>query len=141
MAEPIIQREALLDRLTAEQADRGYLSDEFLSGLAVQAGLSVGQVYGVATFYGFLSTKPQGRHIIRVCRSVPCCLKDAEKIIDWLDEELGIGPGQTTPDGRFTLEPVNCIGTCDQAPAMLLGDRVFGHLTRDRISVLLRSLK
>jgi len=96
-------------------------------------------VYGVTTFYSFLSTWPLGRHVIRICKSVPCCMKDAERLIEWVGKELGIGPGETTPDGRFTLTRTNCIGACDQAPAMLIGNEMYGQLTPDRISAILKS--
>jgi NADH-quinone oxidoreductase subunit E len=122
-----------------EQAKSGYISEDAIVALAESLGLTVSDVYGVTTFYSFLSTKPLGRNVIRICKSVPCRLKDAEMMIDWIGQELGIAPGQTTPDGRFTFELTNCIGACDQAPAMLINDEVYGELTREKISEILRS--
>lgn len=139
MASQNTSRDALLDKIKEEQLAQGFVSQEFMTGLAEAAGVSVGEVYGVTTFYGFLSTEPQGKHVIRVCKSVPCCLKDAEKVIAWIAEELGIEPGQTTPDQRFTFELTNCIGACDAAPAMLIDDQVFGDLTREKTADVLRS--
>jgi NADH-quinone oxidoreductase subunit E len=133
------KREALLAMIKEEQATSGYLSKDAMARLSGALGVTLGDVYGVTTFYSFLSTWPLGRHVIRICKSVPCCMKDAERLIEWFGKELGIGPGETTPDGRFTLTLTNCIGACDQAPAMLIGDEMYGQLTPDRISAILKS--
>ena len=132
-------RDTLLDIIKDEQLKAGHVSEAFIAATAQTMGLSVGEVYGITTFYSFLSTKPAGKHIIRVCKSVPCCMKDAEMIIDWINTELAIDPGETTANGRFSFELVNCIGACDLAPAMLVNDKVYGHLTREKISEILKS--
>jgi NADH:ubiquinone oxidoreductase subunit E len=132
-------REALLGMIQEEQAKTGHLSKDAMVRVAETLGLTVGDVYGVTTFYSFLSTWPLGRHVIRVCKSVPCCMKDAERLIGWIGKELGINPEETTADGRFTLTLTNCIGACDQAPAMLIDDEVYGQLTPERISEILKS--
>jgi NADH-quinone oxidoreductase subunit E len=132
-------RDALLGMIKREQHSSGYVSEKSIAGMAKALDLSVGEVYGVTTFYSFLSTKPLGKHVIRVCKSVPCCMKDAEMIIDWINAELDIQPGETTSDGRFSFEMTNCIGACDTAPAMLIDDNVYGHLTREKISEILKS--
>lgn len=132
-------RDGLLRMIKEEQAKSGYISENAIVTLAKALGMTVSDVYGVATFYSFLSTKPSGRNVIRICKSVPCCLKDAQIIIGWLGKELGIAPGETTPDGRFTLELTNCIGACDQAPAMMINDEIYGQLTRVKISEILKS--
>ena len=133
------EREALLAMIKEEQATSGYLSKDAMARVSGALGVTLGDVYGVTTFYSFLSTWPLGRHVIRICKSVPCCMKDAERLIAWIGKELGIGLGETTPDGRFTLTLTNCIGACDQAPAMLIGDEMYGQLTPDRISAILKS--
>jgi len=132
-------REALLGMIQEEQAKTGHLSKDAMVRVAETLGLTVRDVYGVTTFYSFLSTWPLGRHVIRVCKSVPCCMKDAERLIGWVGKELGINPEETTADGRFTLTLTNCIGACDQAPAMLIDDEVYGQLTPERISEILKS--
>jgi NADH-quinone oxidoreductase E subunit len=132
-------RDALLEMLKQEQLHSGYVSEKSITNLAKTLGLTLSEVYGVATFYSFLSTKPTGKHVIRVCKSVPCCMKDAEMVIAWIDAELNLQPGETTPDGRFSFEMTNCIGACDTAPAMLVDDAVYGHLTREKISEILKS--
>ena len=133
------KREALLGVIKEEHAKSGYLSKGAMVEVSEALGVTVGDVYGVTTFYSFLSTWPLGRHVIRVCKSVPCCMKDAEMLIQWLGKELGINPEETTADGRFTLTLTNCIGACDQAPAMLIDDEVYGQLTPERISEILKS--
>lgn len=135
----VFKRDDLLTRLTEEQRTRGYLSEEFLASLAQSLGISVGEVYGVATFYAFLSVTPQGKHVIRACRSVPCHLKGSEKVASWIADYLEIGDGETTPDGRFTFELINCLGACDQGPAMLIDDRVYGDLNREKVADILKS--
>jgi len=139
MAKKNRDRDILLGMIKAEQLNSGYVSEEFMVSVAKNLGLSVGEVYGVATFYSFISTKPLGKHVIRVCKSLPCCMQDAELVIAWITAELEINPGETTADGRFSFELTNCIGTCDVAPAMLIDDQVFGHLTREKISEILKS--
>ena len=141
MGAQVSGRDVLLRMIKEEQAKSGYISEDAIGNIAESLGLTVSDVYGVTTFYSFLSTKPLGRHVIRICKSVPCCLKDAEMMIDWIGEELGIAPGETTPDGRFTFELTNCIGACDQAPAMLINDEVYGQLTREKISEILKSFE
>lgn len=134
-------REKLLGLLKARQRESGYISEEDFAELADSLGVPLGEVYGVATFYAFLSTKPKGRHVIRICRSLPCYMKNAPMIIDSVEKVIGIRPGDTTPDGRFSFELTNCIGACDQAPAMLLDDKVYGDLTPGKISEILESHK
>ena len=132
-------RESLLGMIKGEQAKSGCVSEGAMLRMAESLGVSVGDVYGVTTFYSFLSTEPVGRHVIRICKSVPCLLQNAEMIIKCIEKELDIGPGETTSDGRFSFELTNCIGACDQAPAMLIDDEVYGHLIPERISEILRS--
>jgi NADH-quinone oxidoreductase subunit E len=133
------RRDSLLGMIKEAQARSGFVSEEAISDMAASLGLCVSDVYGVATFYSFVSTRPLGRHIIRICKSVPCCMKEAETLARWIGKELGIGPGETTADGRFSFELTNCIGACDQAPAMLIDDEVYGRLTSERISEILTS--
>ncbi len=133
------ERKSLLGMIKGEQEISGFVSDAAISGMAESLSLSVSDVYGVATFYSFVSTSALGRHVIRICKSVPCHLQDAEMIIKAIEKTLSISPGETTGDGRFSFELTNCIGACDQAPAMLVDDEVHGHLTPEKISEILRS--
>lgn len=132
-------REALLSLLLEEQNCSGFVSRDFMEGVSKKLEMSLGEVYGVASFYSFLTTKPLGKNVIRVCKSVPCYFKHSEMIVKCLEAELRIHAGETTSDGRFTLELTNCIGACDRAPAMLINDDVYGDLTPERIRAILRS--
>ena len=131
--------EQLLVLLEEEQNKCGCVSEGFLSEVAESLNLPVSEVYGVASFYSFLSIKPLGRNVIRICKSVPCYLKNAEMIIESVKKEIGIVPGETTADKRFSFELTNCIGACDKAPAMLVNHDVHGGLSPEEISRILRS--
>ena len=130
-------REYLLALLQEEQEKTGHISEQFIEQTAKSSGLAVSEVYGVATFYHLLSTRPLGRNVIRVCKCVPCYLKNSQLVLETIQEKLGIAPGETTPDGRFSLLLTNCIGACDQAPAMLLNHDLHGSLSPDKITKIL----
>lgn len=134
-----MENNKLLNMIKEEQAENGYLSDGAIARMAQTLNLSIAHVYGVTTFYSFLSTEPLGRHVIRICKSVPCCLKNGEMMVNAIQEILGIGPGETSADGRFTLFLTNCIGACDQAPAMLVDDILYGDLSTKKIGEILQS--
>ncbi len=127
----------LLVLLEETQNKSGYLSPELLTELAKNLCLTISDVYGVATFYSFLSTKTLGRNVIRVCQSLPCYLKNSQPIINCVEREIGIKPGETTPDGRFSFQLTNCIGACDKAPAMMINHDVYGDLTPGKIAKVL----
>ena len=129
----------LLVALKEAQAKFGYLSPALMIELARSLDVPVNEVYGVASFYSFLNIKPLGRNIIRICRSVPCYLKENHAIIETVEREIGIKPGETSPDSRFSFELTNCIGLCDRAPAMLVNGDVHVDLTPSKISQILRS--
>jgi NADH-quinone oxidoreductase subunit E len=133
--------ENLLLTLKEAQARFGYLPREFIVELAGSLHVPVNDVYGVASFYSFLAIKPLGRHIIRICKSLPCYLNGCQLIIETLEKEIGIKPGETTPDGRFTFELTNCIGLCDKAPAMLIDSDAQVDLTSKKISRILQNYK
>ena len=134
-------RESLLVLLKETQSKFGYLSQEHLAGLAESLDIPVSDVYGVDTFYSFLSTRPLGRNVIRVCKSLPCYLKNSLSIINSVEQEIGIRPGETTLDGRFSFQLTNCIGACDKAPAMMINHDIHGNLTPEKISRILAKYK
>ncbi len=134
-------KDELIELLQEVQDRFGYLSGESLVEVARSLGLSVSDVYGVATFYSFLSTRPQGRNVIRICKSVPCFLKSSDMIVESIGRELGIKPGEATADGRFSFELANCIGACDRAPAMMIDHDVHGDLTPGKIRQILAEYK
>jgi len=132
-------RAALLAELKEAQRQNGYVSKEFMAQTARSMQIPISEVYGVTTFYSFLSTRPLGKYVIRICKSIPCYLKHAEMIIDSVSGVIGIRPGETTSDGKFSFELTNCIGACDMAPAMLLNQEVHGHLTPEKITEILKT--
>lgn len=134
-------QKSLLMMLQEAQRKSDYLSQEVMEEPSKSLGIPKSEVYGVATFYTFLSTKPQGRNVIRVCRSLPCFLKNSQLIIKSIEQEIGIKPGETTPDGKFSFQLTNCIGACDKAPAMMINDKVYGDLTAKKISEILEACK
>ena len=135
------ERGKLLVLLEAAQDKSAHISRETITDLAESLELSIGEVYGVASFYSFLSTKPKGRNIIRICKSLPCLLKYAQTVIDSVRKEIGIQPGETSSDGRFSFELTNCIGACDKAPAMMINSNVHGDLTPKKIAKILETYK
>jgi len=134
-------REDLLGLLREAQDKFGYVPEKVMAGLAESLEIPINEVYGVASFYSFLSTKPLGRNVIRICKSLPCYLKHCQTIIETVEKELGIKPGETTPDGRFSFQLTNCIGLCDQAPAMLINHDAHVDLTPKKISQILQNYK
>ena len=132
---------SLLVLLEEAQLRYGCVSCEYIAELAQSFDMPVSEVYGVASFYSFLTIKPLGRNVIRVCKSIPCYLENSTMIIESLAKILGIKPGGTTEDGKFSLELTNCIGACDVAPAMLINSDVHGSLTPDKIADILRQYK
>jgi len=131
----------LLVALKEAQAENGWITQDFITELADSFNMPVNDIYGVISFYSFLSTKPLGRNVIRICKSLPCYLQNCQTIIDTIEKELGIRPGETTPDGRFSFELTNCIGLCDQAPAMLINNDAHVNLTPEKISGILQNYK
>jgi len=113
--------------------------EELVAETAKSLNTSISEVYGVATFYSFLSSQPLGRNVIRVCKSLPCYLKNYQMIIESVADEIGIKPGETTPDGKFSFELTNCIGACDGAPAMMINDDAHVNLTPGKISHILKA--
>ncbi len=110
-----------------------YLTDEDLKAVAKWLNLPYSYVHGVATFYSMFSLKPRGKYIIRVCESPTCHLMGSSDVIIELAKTLGVGIGETTKDGLFTLELTSCIGVCGVAPAMMINEEVFGNLTPERV--------
>jgi NADH-quinone oxidoreductase subunit E len=133
--------ENILLSLEEAQTESGYLTPDFMVGLAESLGIPASDVYGVASFYSFLNTRPPGRNVIRVCKSLPCHLKEGQAVIDAIEKKTGIKPGNTTADGRFSFELTNCIGLCDGAPAMLINQDAHTGLTPATIAGILDKYK
>ena len=120
--------DALLTALYTVQEDCNHLSPEILSELADIMDMPKSIIYEVVTFYHLYSTKPRGKNIILVCQNLCCYLRGADAIYEAIYEELGIRPGETTEDGKFTLETAECLAACERAPAMMVNEKTFGPL-------------
>lgn len=103
-----------------------YLPEEALRAVAEYLDTPLAKVYGIATFYKAFSLEPRGEHIIRVCTGTACHVRGAGQIVEEVEKQLGIKRGETTPDGKFTIEAVNCVGACALAPVVMMDDEVFG---------------
>lgn len=123
------ERANLIPVLQAVQSKYSRISDFAMQVTADVFGIHPAEVYGVVSFYSFLEEKPLGKFAIRLCRTISCDMQGKEKVARQLENDLGISFGQTTPDGRFTLEWANCLGMCDQGPALLVNDRVYTRVT------------
>lgn len=131
-------RAGLLNALHAAQEQHGWLSPEAIQQVARDLRLSPGQVYSTASFYTMLKLRPRGRYHIQVCEGLSCYLVGgAEPLIDQLAQRLKIHPGETTPDGRFSLEVVQCLAACDLAPALRVNDELYGNPSPDQLDQLL----
>jgi NADH-quinone oxidoreductase subunit E len=132
---------AMLPVLYLAQEEFGYLSVEAIDYVAKIMGQSPARVQGVVSFYTMFNTKPIGRHHIQVCRTLSCALGGAEKMTNFIKKALGIEPGQTTPDGRFTLSEVECLASCGTAPMMQIDDDYYESLTEEKVTEILQKLK
>ncbi len=132
------RRNACIDALQIVQRHRGWVSDEAVQDIAAALDLSPEEVDSVATFYNLIYRKPVGQHVILLCDSVSCWVMGYERLREHLAARLGIGFGQTSADGRFTLLPVPCLGTCDHAPAMMIGTELYRDLTPERLDEILQ---
>lgn len=134
-------REMVVDVIFAIQEHYGYLSDEGVEETAWLVGMSPLEVEQLATFYTFIYREPVGKYVIHVCDSVVCWMNGFETIKDYLSKKLGIGDGETTSDGLFTLLPVCCVGYCDRSPAILINKKVYGNLTTEKIDNIIEELR
>ena len=126
-----------IDALKIVQAHRRWVSDEALKALAAYLEMDAAELDGIATFYNLIFRRPVGENVILVCNSVSCWIKGCDKLRDAITENLGIQPGETTDDNRFTLLPITCLGACDKAPVMMVGDEKFEDVTPERIAAIL----
>lgn len=132
---------ACIEAMKVVQKHRGWVSDESIRDIAEALAMTPTELDSVATFYSQIFRKPVGRHVIMVCDSVSCWIMGYDNIIAHLSQKLGIGLGETSSDGRFTLLPVVCLGTCDHAPAMMVGDDLHQDLTPGKIDQILEQYK
>ena len=129
---------ALMPVLQKAQEIYGYLPIEVQTIVADMLDISLSEVYGVATFYTQFSLNPKGEHRISICLGTACYVKGADKILDALEEKLGIKVGECTEDGVFSLDSCRCVGACGLAPVMMVDDDVYGRMTVDQIDSVLQ---
>lgn len=130
-------RAASIEALKIVQKARGWVPDGAIEAIASVLGIPASDVEGVATFYSQIYRMPVGRHVIKYCDSVVCYLTGYENLQNVLEKKLNIKPGQTTPDGRFTLLPVCCLGNCDRSPSIMIDEDTYGPVTPEDIDQLL----
>ncbi|MCU0805016.1 MAG: NADH-quinone oxidoreductase subunit NuoE [Burkholderiales bacterium] len=123
------------------QDDRGFVADSDIDGLVAYLGVPRVQVEEVLSFYTQLRRKPIGRWHVQTCRNVSCSMRGAERLIDHLRKKLGVAPGETTADGRFTLSTVECLGSCGTAPVVMLNDAYHENMSAEKVDALLGGLE
>lgn len=119
------------------QKTEGYLPKEALVTVAKEVGVPLSRLYALATFYKAFSLTPRGRHTVHVCTGTACHVRGAEKLMDKLERDLGVKEGETTEDGRFTLEGVRCVGCCGLAPVVVVGENFHGKLSQKDLDKVL----
>ncbi|HLQ66580.1 MAG TPA: NADH-quinone oxidoreductase subunit NuoE [Candidatus Limnocylindrales bacterium] len=132
---------ALIPALHVAQADQGWLSEETQREVAELLGISQQSVAGVVSFYTMFYRKPMGKHVLQVCRNLSCTMLGGQRLRKGIEERLGIVEGETTPDGRFTLLEVECLGSCGTAPVLMVNDRYHESVSAEDLDRLLSELK
>ena len=135
------EKKSLIQILLTIQHNYGWLPQEMLSEVSKQLEVPYGQVYQIATFYKAFSTTPRGRHHIRVCNGTSCNVRGSQAVIEGLERRLGIGALETTVDGRFSLETVNCVGCCAMGPMVAIDGEYFGKMDVKGLGNVLEKFK
>ena len=130
-------RESLLPIMQAVVEREKYLSEYSMIEIARQVDIPAAEVYGTATFYSFIETKPMGQYIIRICKTITCAMKGKNQVLFAIQDMLKIKLGETTPDKRFSLLETNCLGWCHKAPAMMVNNEVYTELTPEKVREIL----
>ena len=125
-----------IDALKIVQSHRGWVCDESLQAIARHLEMSAAELEGIATFYNLIFRRPVGDKVILLCNSITCWIKGCDNLQKKITEQLGIDLGQTTPDNRYTLLPVTCLGACDKAPVMMIGDDLHEDVTEQALPTL-----
>jgi NADH:ubiquinone oxidoreductase subunit E len=123
------------------QKKYGYVPLEVQEVISVTTGIPVSEIYGVVTFYNFFSLNPKGKYVIGVCLGTACYVKGSQSIIEKFQSILGIKPGQTTPDGLFTIEAIRCMGACALAPAVSVNGKVYPMMSVDKVASVIDEYK
>ena len=135
------ESENLIRELQKAQESLGYLSEETVEKIAERLGVFPSQIYGVATFYSQFRLRPVGRVLIQVCHGTACHVRGAERVFEAFCDELGVGEGEITKDGQFTVEKVYCLGSCSLAPVVSANGRIYGRMSKEKVKKLLAELR
>jgi NADH-quinone oxidoreductase subunit E len=135
------RKSAILFALYLAQGQQGYLTGNAMAFVAGQIGCSRADVEDVVSYYTMFYTKPVGKHVLNVCRTLSCALLGAERVTEELSAKLGIRPGETTADGMFTLIEVECLGACDRAPVVMVNDDWHERLAPEQVAAFVEGLK
>lgn len=128
----------LINVLHKAQSIFGYLPAEVQEVIAHELNVSVAKVYGVVTFYSFFTMVPRGKYPISVCTGTACYVRGAEKVLDEFKRILKVPVGETTPDGKFSIAGLRCVGACGLAPVVLVGDKTYGRVAPDGVRKILK---
>ncbi len=128
----------LVSILQDVQGEYHYLSQQAIEAVSQGLGVPLSQVYSVATFFRAFSLTPRGRHLINICLGTACHVRGAVKILEKIERDLNINRGETTPDRRFTLESVNCVGACALGPIVIVDGEYHGQMTTDKVDTVLK---
>lgn len=132
-------RNPLIEILRIAQEIFGYLPIEVQEFIAEKMNMPASKIYGVVTFYNFFSMTPRGKYTLNVCTGTACFVKGAPRLIQMLSDELGVGMGETTKDGLFTMSAVRCVGACSLAPVFVIGEDTFGRIdTADKVKEIIK---
>ena len=135
------KRSSLLSILHEIQTKQRHISEYVQQEIARLLDIHPVEVYSVLSFYTFLNVNPKGRNLVRICRTISCDMKGKDNIVRAIERELDVKIGQTTSDNKFTVEYVNCLGLCDEGPAMAINDQIFTKLTPEKAVKLLSKVK
>jgi len=132
---------ALIEVLHKAQNIFGYLPEEVQLFVGEKLDVPVSKVYGVISFYSYFTTEPRGEHVVNICMGTACFVRGSANVLAEFEKELGIKTGETTADGKFTIEVLRCVGACGLAPVVTINDRVYGHVTAAEVKKILAEYK
>lgn len=132
---------AVVPALSYIQKEKGYISESDMEDLAVILQFPQSRIFSAASFYSMLRLRPKGKYHIQVCTNVSCSLPDTESLIDYISGKLGIGSGESTPDGLFSLESVECLGSCGYAPAMMINTEHYEALSFKKVDEIIDTVR
>jgi NADH-quinone oxidoreductase subunit E len=128
---------ALIEVLHKAQSIFGYLPEEVQLFVGEKLDVPASKVYGVVTFYSYFTTVPRGKYVVNVCMGTACFVRGSANVLEEFEKQLGIKPGETTPDGKFTIEILRCVGACGLAPVVTINDKVYGSVTPAEVKQIL----